>query len=197
MNVHYKKFLKNFVYLKVIVSLMTFSRPSGSTFGLWQWASLVGWLLKRHQLESTRWCVVVHGMPGVFVCACVTVLEVVDAASCVPRGLQTQSEPLLWPDLCKSFPLWNCLCLSSGLWGFIVPGDLGSDYPSASWSTTFCFQVQSVWFPSLFVVSEGCPGTRVPIVPKSQITSVWAPVFQCLFMRLPFQGLLWLQALRI
>lgn len=174
------------------MSLITFSRPSGSTFGLRQWASLVGWLLKRHWLDSTRWCVVVHSMSRVCVCAWVTGFQVVDAASCVPRGRQTQSEPSLWPNLCKSFSLWNCLCLSSGLWGFIVPGDLGSDYPSASWSTTFCFQVQRVWFLSLFVVSEGCPGTHVPTVPKSQITSVWAPVFQCLFTRLPFQRLLWL-----
>ena len=33
------------------------------------------------------------------------VRSLVDLASCFPRGLQMQSEPLLWPGLCKFFPL--------------------------------------------------------------------------------------------
>lgn len=58
-------------------------------------------------------CMCVCEIPiGVFVYMCALVSRQVDVVSCVPRGLQTQREPLLWPGLCKFFPPWECLVSS-------------------------------------------------------------------------------------
>lgn len=67
---------------------------------------------QKKKKRDTGWTALVdmcvHGC--VCLCLCARVRVVVDTAICVPRGLQMQSEPLLWPDLCKFFPLWNYLC---------------------------------------------------------------------------------------
>ena len=101
-------------------------------------------------------CVCVCKIPiGVFVYMCALVSRQVDVASCVPRGLQTQSEPLLWPGLCKFFPPWECLVSPVSCETFMsVATHLLLLSPLLS------FSGEGYWV-SFSVVSEGWPGTPV------------------------------------